>query len=118
MTFADAGALCLGTPARIALALAGTSWRRRGEASPFGKKMAAGETALHVMPFRRLHLGLSSQRSLSATTRVNLALTPGECCCGKDAPRLLSWWTTLADGWVKSDFCWKLRKGISAPIVH
>jgi hypothetical protein len=24
-----------------------------------GKKMAVGETAVHVIPFRRLHLGLS-----------------------------------------------------------
>ncbi len=78
-------------------ALAATSWRRQGKHHP-GKKMAAGETALHMMPFRRLHLGLSSQRSLSATTRVNVASTPGECFCGKGATRLLSWWTTLADG--------------------
>ena len=32
----------------------------------------AGETALHVIAFRRLHLGLSGWRSLSAETRVNL----------------------------------------------
>jgi len=33
----------------------------------------AGETALHVIPFRRLNLGLPVWRSLSAKTRVNLA---------------------------------------------
>jgi len=42
-----------------------------------GKKMAAGETAVHVIPFRRLQLGLSGWRSLSAKTRVSQALTPG-----------------------------------------
>jgi hypothetical protein len=41
----------------------------RVEASP----SVAGETALHLIPFRRLHLGLSGWRSLSAKTRVNLA---------------------------------------------
>jgi len=33
----------------------------------------AGETALPVIRFRCLHLGLSGWRSLSAKTRVNLA---------------------------------------------
>jgi hypothetical protein len=55
-----------------------------------GKKMMAGERALHVIPLRRLQLGLSGWRSLSAKTRVNLALTPGGCCCGKDGLRLPS----------------------------
>jgi len=53
-----------------------------------------------VISFRRLHLGLSGWRSLSAKTRVNLASMRGGCCCGKDALRLPSWSTTLADGCV------------------
>ncbi len=72
------------TPATVALALR-RSRRREGEvfrriprlAAPVSLKHSpsdtAGETALHVIPFRCLHLGLSGWRSLSAKTRVNLA---------------------------------------------